>query len=247
VSHVILSPLGLGLLCLGFRWGLLRSRAGRWGTIWTWPVLGLCLVTMTPLGANLLVLQLEGSGHHPHASCTNDSSRPLVMLTGGLNRPAQNEQDFAALTEVSLRRVMDLWASGQVKVARSVLVSGGGQVNGPTESELARALLIRLGARPEQVQTETHSTSTWDNALEVSRLMPTGTRQIVLVTSAMHMPRATMAFVAQGFDVCELPVEPQYLPPGGLGYYLPQSSSLQKTEHALHEVLGLLVYRWRQH
>jgi uncharacterized SAM-binding protein YcdF (DUF218 family) len=246
VSHVILSPLGLGLLCLGLRWGLLRSGAGRWGTIWTWPVLGLCLVMMTPLGANLLVLQLEGHSR-PLARCTSDGSRPLILLTGGLDRPAQNEQDFAALTEVSLRRVMDLWASGQVKVTQSVLVSGGGQVNGPTESELARALLIQLGARPEQVQSETHSTSTWENAREVSRLMPASTRQIVLVTSAMHMPRATMAFVAQGFDVCELPVEPQYLPPGGLGYYLPQSSSLQKSERALHEVLGLLVYRMRQH
>jgi uncharacterized SAM-binding protein YcdF (DUF218 family) len=207
-------------------------------------LLGLCLLLMTPLGANLLVGWLEATGTAP-AACLAERARPLVMLTGGLDRPASNAQDFAALTEVSLHRVMALWASGEVLPNRAVVVSGGGQTPGLTESELARSLLIQLGAQPEQVQAETQSTSTWGNAVAIAHTLP-AVKRLTLVTSAMHMRRARLAFAAQGIDVCPLPLDSRYVPPGGLGYYLPQSSALVKAEHAIHELVGLLSYQLKQ-
>jgi uncharacterized SAM-binding protein YcdF (DUF218 family) len=138
-----------------------------------------------------------------------------------------------------------LWATGEVLPGRSVVVSGGGQRPGLTESELARSLLIHLGARAEQVQAETQSTSTWGNAATVARELPT-LKRITLVTSALHMRRARLAFAAQGIDVCPLPVDSRYVPPGGLGYYLPQSSALVKAEQAIHELVGLLSYQLKQ-
>lgn len=247
MSHVILSPLGLGLLCLALRWACCGRRRARWAQVLktaTWPVLGLCLALMTPLGANLLVRWLEAPDAAP-AACLAERSRPLVLLTGGLDRPAVNAQDFAALTKVTVRRTMALWASGEVLPGRAVVVSGGGQTPGLTESELARALLIRLGAQAEQVQAETQSTSTWGNAVALAHTLP-AVKRVTLVTSAMHMRRARLAFVAQGIDVCPLPVESRYVPPGGLGYYLPQSSALVKAEHAIHELMGLLSYQLKQ-
>ncbi len=244
MSHVILSPLGLGLLCLALRWACHGQDRARWAQaakLATEALLGLCLVLMTPLGANLLVGWLEAPGDAP-AACLAERERPLVLLTGGLDQAASNAQDFAALTEVSLRRTMALWATGEVLPGRSVVVSGGGQRPGLTESELARSLLIRLGAQAEQVHAETLSTSTRGNAVAVARELPT-VKRITLVTSAMHMRRARLAFAAQGIDVCPLPVDARYVPPSGLGYYLPQSSALVKTEHAMHELLGLLSYR----
>jgi len=53
------------------------------------------------------------------------------------------------------------------------------------------------------------------------------------------------AFRAAGFEPCLIVAERRYHPPGGIGYYLPQSSGLSKSEAALHEIFGTLLYRWR--
>lgn len=243
MSHVILSPLGLGLLLL-----LLGGALRRWmgpRTAWlTLPPLWLCLVLMTPLGANFLVHQLEGNDLRPGA-CTQEATRPLVLLTGGLDQAALTESDFAALTPSSTRRVFALFASGLVTHDRPLLIAGGAE-QGIPESRVVRQLALRLGALPGQIQLEEQSTSTWGNATEVAKLLRTQSPRITLVTSALHMKRAVLAFERQGLDVCPLPVDSDYIAPSGWGYVLPQSSALRKSERAIHEWIGWAAYRVRQ-
>lgn len=243
MSHVLLSPLGFGLLMLGL-WLTWRQRGHR-RLAWIPQGLGIvCLALMTPGGANGLVRVLEGKPSTDLPACATEPQRPLVLLTGGLDRPARSEQDFAALSATSQHRLFELINTGLINPQRTVLISGGGDLQGVTESRLMGQLALRLGVTPEQLKLDEASRSTRDNAVETAKLLG-GQKSIALVTSALHMPRAVLAFEQQGFQVCPVKVDSIYVPPGGLGYYLPQSSALRKSESAIHEMLGWLVYRWR--
>lgn len=241
--HVLLSPLGLGLLVLALRHVLIKRGWHQVGWITT-PALLICFLLMTPLGANTLVRTLESDSPAAPA-CSQDVSRPLVLLSGGLDRPPSSESDIGALTPSSSRRLYALLHHQLVTPERTLIISGGHAEQGIPESRVLRQLAILGRVSPQQIITEERSTSTWDNATQTASMLLPKQRSMALVTSARHMKRAREAFERQGFDVCPVPVDFVYVPPGGLGYVLPQSFALIKSEQAIHEWLGVLAYKLR--
>src|SRR6185369_7614076 len=102
-----------------------------------------------------------------------------------------------------------------------------------------------LGVPADSIRREDRSQTTWENAQQLRLLSPALPERIWLVSSAIHLPRALIAFRAAGFEPCVYASDRRYVPPGGIGYYLPQSSALIKTESAIHELIGEALYRWR--
>jgi uncharacterized SAM-binding protein YcdF (DUF218 family) len=241
--HVILSPLGLSLLllaCLAIATRLPRQRR----PLTRLSLLGLagCVLLMTPWGANQLVRMLESQWQG--ATCTAFSQAPIVLLTGGLDRQAADSRDFSALTPVSARRAWGLIRTGTLAGASDIWVTGGIPTGQVSESELLAQLLQAMGVPTTRIHLEQHARNTQENARHLAQLVPG--KRIVLVTSALHMTRAREIFSTAGFDICPLAVDPIYVAPGGLGYYLPQSSALIKSEKALHEWVGLMAFRFMQ-
>jgi len=87
-------------------------------------------------------------------------------------------------------------------------------------------------------------------------LEPLGIDRILLVTSAIHMPRAVGLFEHQGFEVVPAPTDFQVtearpdLPfrvlwPNYLFGLFPTSENLNDTTQALKEYIGIAVYRLR--
>jgi uncharacterized SAM-binding protein YcdF (DUF218 family) len=88
-------------------------------------------------------------------------------------------------------------------------------------------------------------------------LEPLGVKRILLVTSALHMPRAVGLFRHQGFDVIAAPADfravawsersglfaedPRYF----LLQAIPEAETLAYTTSALREWIGIAVYRTR--
>ena len=241
--HLLFSPLswsvGLALLLAVF---------------WQWLPRGLCLlglaietalvVALTPLGANGVVRVIE-SRVPPVQTCKAPAPDTIVVLTGGLSRRARSPDDFAAANVQSLHRLfaaVELW---QREPDAQLVISGGG-VNRVAESTVLAALAQRLGVPAAAIRTETHSLSTWQSARDVAALAPAVPRRIWLVSSALHLPRALLAFRDAGFQPCAWPSESRYLAPNGsIFYYVPQSSSVVKMEEALHELVGGWDYAWR--
>ena len=95
------------------------------------------------------------------------------------------------------------------------------------------------------MRSEDVSRTTWQSAQELARLRPALPRRVALVTSAAHMPRAAYAMREAGFAVCPVAADRLHVPPDWPGVLLPQRSALEKTEIALHELIGLLYYRLR--
>ncbi|HJT97103.1 MAG TPA: YdcF family protein, partial [Rhodanobacteraceae bacterium] len=95
------------------------------------------------------------------------------------------------------------------------------------------------------IRAETGSTTTWENAARVRALEPALPSRIWLVTSALHMPRALIAFRAAGFEPCAWPGDYRASPFEGIADLLPHAGAIANADATLHEWVGEIVYRLR--
>lgn len=149
-------------------------------------------------------LEETGRAHQAQARRTPRSTAvtppaAIIVLGGGLERLAP-EFGVSALSPSSERRLTyGVWLSRQTGLPLGFSggvgwAQQGGQV-GSSEAEVAARMAERLhGVRMTWV--EGASSDTRENAQRtVALLAPQGVREIVLVTDAVHMPRAQRAFI----------------------------------------------------
>ena len=102
-----------------------------------------------------------------------------------------------------------------------------------------------LGGDPARINMEPQSRTTSEDALYSAALLkPKPSERWLLVTTAMHMPRAVGCFRAAGFQVEPYPVE---FMTGGLSglfaLFATGSSALIQFDRAVKEWIGLIAYR----
>jgi uncharacterized SAM-binding protein YcdF (DUF218 family) len=102
-----------------------------------------------------------------------------------------------------------------------------------------------LGVDPERISVEPQPRTTFEDALYSAALLkPKPTERWLLVTAAMHMPRAVGCFRVAGFQVEPYPVA--FMAGGGLGpfaIFATGSSALIQFDRAAKEWFGLIAYR----
>lgn len=117
-------------------------------------------------------------------------------------------------------------------------------------------ILTSIGIPAEAIIQEPDSLNTYHNAVNVRKiLLSHGINQVLLVTSAMHMPRSLQIFQRQGINVIPAPTdflvsegELQELgstPKAAILNLLPDTDNLHQFTTALKEYIGYLVYRLR--
>lgn len=242
----LISPLSWLLLAL-----LLASLASRFRPRARWPlrtcavVAAVAVFAMTPLMANSVLAYLERPA--PLApECRTNPPSIVVVLGGGLDRTPGDARQYSVLNLASRRRLDGGLRYWQADPRRQIVLSGGGPSDGVaiSHAELMGAYARAASVPGRSLRLEARSRNTWENAWNVAAMTTAGDRRIVLVTSALHMPRALFAFRSAGLEVCPLPVDRRFIPFGLPGYLIPQTSALVKTEAALHELVGLGYYRW---
>ena len=203
--------------------------------------LGLAAVS-APAAVNPLVASLED--RVPAGACAPGT--PIVALGGGTDASAADATRFEAMDRATVARTVEAGRLAAAEPGTRVVVSGGGGNGAVPEAELMAEWLVRTGTPRETIVLERRSTSTADNARGVAAtLAGTGAREIRLVTSALHMPRALGAFRAAGLDPCPVPVD-RISYPDVPGWALwPQTTALVKFDAWLHETLALALYRRR--
>ena len=141
--------------------------------------------------------------------------------------------------------------TGTVAVLRAnpqlrVLFTGGeGALMGVGQSEAERAKMFfdSLGLSGPQVQYESASRNTYENAVLTAKLQGVDpTQRWLLVTSAWHMPRSMATFAKAGWNVTAYPVD---FRTGDSSDWLDFSMAGGAVEWqlALHELVGLLAYK----
>jgi uncharacterized SAM-binding protein YcdF (DUF218 family) len=106
------------------------------------------------------------------------------------------------------------------------------------------SLLQEWGIPPNAILTEENSVNTRENATRSYDLLSVrNIRKIILVTSAIHMPRAVAAFRNVGFEVVPAPADFRTGWDRDDMDWLPDPRSLTITKQALREWMGLWIYR----
>lgn len=203
------------------------------------------VVAMTPLVANVLLGNLENA-----AAGASDCGTPMpttaVVLAGGLSGKASGPDDLVVLGLASRRRLdraVAWWHEGS---GRHLIMSGGSWFgDGSPDARLMQRYARRLGVPASAILVEDRSLTTWASAQELAAMRPALPKRIALVTSAAHMKRAVYAMQQAGFDACPVVADRRQVPLEFPGLLLPQRSALEKTEDALHELVGMAYYRWR--
>lgn len=231
-----------------------------------WWVLGLLLlrrwrrVAPAMLWLGLLVLGLLGFEALPHALLRPLENRyavpteaavgrhvGVVVLGGALGHPdIYQKHRQVPLGEAAERMTVPVGLLRQHPKLQLVFSGGEGRLLpfGVTEAQLAKTFYQEQAVDMSRVTLEEVSRTTRENAREVANLLGSRCNEPwLLVTSAWHMPRAMAEFEAVGCRVTPYPVDfrTSAVTPW-TEYSLARSLLLWQT--ALHEWLGMSVYRW---
>lgn len=251
---LLVYPAGLAvLLLLG---ALLLRRRPRWRTGLTLAALLLIWLSGNRFVAMAAASSLEG--RHPPAPA--GAQADLILVLGGATREQSPPRPMHELNEAGDRLLYatTLYNAG---AAPRILVSGGAALylgpSGISEAEVMAAQLAAMGVPPDAILLEDASRNTWENAINSAPLLQAeGVESILLVTSAMHMPRAVAIFNSLGIAVTPAPTD-FLVTEADWAFYtelsferqifnlIPSADDLRLTTLALREWIGLAVYKAR--
>jgi uncharacterized SAM-binding protein YcdF (DUF218 family) len=241
VRTLALPPLSLFLL-VAAGWIL-----HRW-----WPRLGRAVIVLalvvlyilcTEIGANLLVRPLENLTM-PLASSIDTRAQAIVVLAAGRLEHAPEYDGNDIPDYIALARLRYA-AKLQHETGLPIMVSGG---NNLTEGDTRSKAEAMADALREDFVTpvrwiEGASKNTLENALFSARILRMdGVSRILLITDAMHMPRAKMVFSKAGLDVIAAPTMFFGFESIGPFDFLPSAEGLRRSYYAIYEWMGLVWY-----
>lgn len=179
-----------------------------------------------------------------------------IVILGGCTKPAFPPRPWVEVSEEGDRVLYGAKLYREGKAPRVIL--SGGRIDwkggGPSESDDMTQLIETMGVPKTAILQDPTSLNTYENAVNVKQIMAAqGIRRILLVTSAMHMPRSLLIFKHLGIDAIAAPTdfnttdrdwqEIQGSTEAVVLNALPEADRLQRTTRALKEYLGLVVYR----
>lgn len=234
------TSLGLGLLaaCLlltgrpvAVRWGRrCASAAWLWLGVWSLPAVSETLRGAIEARAGERVLE-----RLPPASAA-------VVLGGGVRgprAPLRPDPDLGSSAD-RLWYAARLYHAGKVPL---LVVSGGVVRTGDgTEADTITRVLRDLGVPASAIVQEGISDDTMSNVAQTVQLLRTrGLERPLLVTSALHMPRARVQFERAGLAVTPAPTDFEVIDqPWHILQWLPSGDALEGSGRAFKELLG----RW---
>jgi uncharacterized SAM-binding protein YcdF (DUF218 family) len=220
--------------------------------------------TSIPIATALIVLLLGGNGWITNWLVQslewqnlpqNLPNADAIVILGGATRSAHPPRPMADVTEQGDRIIygLKLYQEGKAPI----IIASGGRVEwrggGQPESEDMQQLLELMGVPSNAIIQEPNSLNTYENAVNVSKILADkGIKKILLVTSAMHIPRSLLIFKHQGIEAIAAPtdflVSQQELAEinstteAVILNLLPDVNRMDKTTKAMKEYIGTFIY-----
>ncbi|MDR3577412.1 MAG: YdcF family protein [Anaerolineaceae bacterium] len=181
-----------------------------------------------------------------------------IVVLGGATEPQQYPRSTVEVNSAGDRVIYsaEIYKEGK---APYILLSGGSiswldnRTSSTPASEMA-ALLETMGVPNNALWLQTASQNTHEDAVySLQMLKQKGVKRILLVTSAMHMPRAMALFKNHGIEVIPAPTDYTVTQAAWddlmslnvqsiLINIIPDTSSISLTSNVLKEYIGILVY-----
>jgi uncharacterized SAM-binding protein YcdF (DUF218 family) len=176
-------------------------------------------------------------------------AQAIVVLAAGrlAQAPEYGGRDIPDYTALARLRYA---AHLQRRTGLPVLVSGGvgagagrARVSGLGDA-MATALREDFGVPVKWI--EGRSRDTGENAAYSAALLRAdGVKRILLVTDAMHMPRARAAFERAGLDVVSAPTIFFSNQTRSFSSWMPSAEGMRRSWYAIYELIGLAWYKLR--
>jgi uncharacterized SAM-binding protein YcdF (DUF218 family) len=170
-----------------------------------------------------------------------------IILGGGMMRAGEGYR--TGETADRFIQPLLLYKKGIVK---KLLITGGNvnikglKIDVTQESKKVKEVLIAMGVKPEDIYLEENARNTHENAVNTKQMLKSFLKErMVLVTSAMHMPRAEACYLKEGFLIDSFPadIKKKDTPSGILDQIIPQERNLAKFAELVREITGYVIYQ----
>lgn len=175
-----------------------------------------------------------------------DDTNMAVLLGGGVDSSIRSRAQLGPSGD-RLLVTKEYYDAGWFE---TVLVSGGSYSNQKLhKSSEDRNILITFGIEGDDVLDEHSSQTTFQNAVNAKKWIEknpsfSGSRNVYLITSALHMRRAMFEFCLQGIDATPLVANLPSIPKNsGYREFLPFVNNLRLNSNWFSEELGRLFRR----
>jgi uncharacterized SAM-binding protein YcdF (DUF218 family) len=231
-----LGVLGVGILLL---W--MRRRIGAAKVVLTLGVLTLTALSFAAV-ADQFIKPLE-LWYPPLLDTSPLKDVKWVVVLGGGHASSPTLPPNAQIGNSSLTRLIEGIRIQRELPGSKLLLSGGAVFDPAPEAETMAAVARMLGVRPDDMVLERQSKDTGQQSTFIQRIIQND--RCVLVTSAIHMPRAMLVFEQKGLRPIPAPTEfGDWMRKETNPYrFFPKAGELRKVEAAFHEFLGLLWAR----
>ena len=242
IIELTIFPPGIFIL-LGLTGLWLTRRHRRAGNLLLVLTFSMLWLVSTPWFSYRLLNSLQDQ--YPDLSDIPANADSIVVLSGG-TVASDNAYKPADASFERLHTAAMLGKQSELPV-----IITGGKLWGARQSEAAlmAEVLKKDFAFSIQVILEEKSKTTWEHPVNIKPLLKEyGFKKPIVVTHAWHMPRTIFSFQQHGLNVIAGPAhrsEPLLIEKSFV-QYLPNASSIERTRIALHEWLGLLVYKYKE-
>ncbi len=231
----------IALIVAGVVLGLLRWRKTAAALV----AAGLIWVLAWSLPATSLWLGGALEHRYPYQDPQQAPTADAIVVLGGNTANGRANWFLPYDKDTAIMRVdtaADLYLAGR---APKVVLSGGALEGNVSEAQGMAHRMRQHGVPDSALVLENASRNTYENAaLTEDTLRANEIKKVLLVTSALHMPRSMAAFSKQGVQAIAAPAPPQIvLPPDStLSPWLPDARTLDASRSIIKEYAGLLVY-----
>ncbi|MBC7892898.1 MAG: YdcF family protein [Sphingobacteriaceae bacterium] len=240
--YALIAPLTWVLYA--FAWAWISARYRRKALL---TGLGLLYLISNPLLVSFATRNWEG---YPVSLGKQPPFDLAIVLTGGIVSDGSYKSGLISFGPSADRLLQPLLLYKRGKVARILISGGSGRVQGselfPDEGKVAAQFLSACGVDSARILLESASRNTHENTQFTAQLLKQkrlGGR-LLLVTSALHMPRAAACFRKAGLTVTPYPVDFRAGPPlVTVSSFWPSVEALYQLNFLVHEWVGYLTYR----
>ena len=235
------------LLLLATVWAF-RHRATRLGR-WRWGVLAALLWSgcmSSPELGNRIIGSIEADYPPlPPVAAPPASNKPLIVVltTGSIFKDGDGYRvELEGSGWERAHGAVELWR----RIGGELLFVGGPSRDGKASVAAHMAALARSwGVPAAAVRVEERSRTTYENLAFTRDVIAAHDGDTWLVTSAIHMRRALAVASKLGLRVRAYPCDHKWRPMSHWYAWLPNAGGPDLFAQALHEIIGLRVYRMR--
>jgi uncharacterized SAM-binding protein YcdF (DUF218 family) len=220
-------------------WGMVfRSRIASMLAV---SILILCSI---PIFSNKLITYLENEYILSDASSAKTAN--AIVVLSGMVRTINSKNGLSyEWGEASDRIFAGIELIKKNKAP--IMILTGGKLPwsvGKPEGEYLRDIAIKYGVPNKNILLTKNVQNTDQEAKAVAKLLNKEIPNIILVTSAFHMPRAQKVFEAAGIVVSPFPVD--FLSGANkttLMHFIPSAGAFSNTSFFVREIIGRLYYK----